>query len=230
MSKLVIWDIDGTLMHCFGTGTDALQITYQEMYNVKDAMKNIDLSGVIDNQVMAEINEKNNILNFNKEAFTERYRHHLTVAMMSSKTPKLIEGVLEVLDDLQRPGFYHVIGTGNCFSGAEVKLQLTGLDHYFEHGAYGDDVDNRSQLLRLAKERAERHYRIKFNDFDVMVIGDTPHDVVSAKDNNFISVATTTGGYKEEQLASYNPDYIITNYSELNGVIENHWPRAFELF
>lgn len=226
----MIWDIDGTLMHCFGAGSDAISATYKELYNVDNAMNNVSLSGVVDNQVMSIINQKYRIQKFDKSTFFTRYGHHLKLTMTATKLPKLVDDIVEVLDDLQKPGLYHIIGTGNCFIGATVKLKLTGLDRFFEYGAYGDEVDDRNDLVRLAKERAEAYYRTKFSEKDVMVIGDTPGDIISARENQFISVATMTGYSQELLLMRHHPDYIISNLKELKGVMDNQWPKAFNLF
>ena len=227
MSKLIIWDIDGTLMHCFGSGRDAIEKTYLELFGVKDVMKNINLSGLVDAQVIAQINKEYQLTEFDDAHFYDAYGKNLYLQLTKGQGIVVIDGIENVLKSLQRPGLYHVIGTGNCKAGAGVKLKLSGLNDYFEHGAFGDEVHDRDALLALAKKRAEEAFKTRFNEDEVMVIGDTPKDITSAKSNDFVAVATTTGYYDEGDLAIHTPDFIIDHFSELIGVIENQWPKGY---
>ncbi|MCK8060706.1 MULTISPECIES: HAD family hydrolase [unclassified Fusibacter] len=227
MSKLVIWDIDGTLLHCFGTGKEALEATYKEMYGIEGAMQRISLAGVVDSEVIKTINSSYGLSDFDSAAFYRMYAERLMKLLTTGQGIVVIDGIEPVLKNLQRPGLYHVIGTGNCKAGARVKLELSGLSDYFEHGAFGDEVGDRDALLALARTRAEDVFRTKFLDDEVMVIGDTPKDITSAKSNDFVAVATTTGYYDERELAVHTPDFIIDHFSELIGVIDNQWPKGY---
>lgn len=227
MSKLIIWDIDGTLLHCYGSGRHALEDTYLTLYGIHKALEGIQLAGAVDLAVVEQINQHYQVEDFDHEAFFAHYAVQLTHHIKTGKGIEVLGGITEVLAHLQQPGIYHIVGTGNCEFGARVKLSMSGLDHYFEVGAYGDQTRTREGLLALAKARAEEAFKIKFNPEDIMVVGDTPQDIAAAKANDFIAVATTTGYYEERALAACAPDYVIDQFSELLGIIENQWPKGF---
>lgn len=227
MSKLLIWDIDGTLINCYGSGREALEKAYMDLYGIPSALSGISMPGALDLTTTLEINERHQISNFDFEGFFRHYSELLTQSIKTGKGIAILGGIDQVLETLQQPGLYHVIGTGNCRAGAYVKLNLSGLMHYFEEGAYGDEVKTRFELLALAKQRAESAFKLKFTASDVMVIGDTPMDIAAAKQNEFVAVATTTGYYDESALEAHHPDFMIDHFTELLGIIENQWPKGY---
>lgn len=227
MSKLLIWDLDGTLINCYGSGRESLEKAYLDLYGIESALDGIQIAGTLDLVTVLEINERHQIKHFNHDGFFKHYSDLLTQSIKTGKGIAILGGIDEVLETLQQPGLYHVIGTGNCRAGANVKLSLSGLMHYFEEGAYGDEVKSRFELQSLAKTRAETAFKLKFSASDVMVIGDTPLDIEAAKQNEFVAVATTTGYYDERALEAYHPDFMIDHFSELLGILENQWPKGY---
>lgn len=227
MSKLIIWDIDGTLLHCYGSGRQAMEDTFFKNYGVTEALEGISLAGAVDLELVNRVFLSNQIENADIPTFFSDYAKQLAYRIKTGKGIDVLGGITEVLTQLQQPGIYHAVGTGNCRQGARVKLSLSGLDHFFETGAYGDQVTSRSALLALARENAQSAFKIKFHAEDIMVVGDTPQDIAAAKKNDFIAVATTTGYYGEGALTIHEPDYIIDHFSDLLGIIENQWPNGF---
>lgn len=227
MSKLIIWDIDGTLMHCYGGGREALEKAYHLLYQVEDAMQAVSLTGVVDHQVVTFINQREGLNAFDPDRFYQTYAEELAKVLKTGKGITVIAGIEKTLASLQKPGLYHCIGTGNCRAGAQVKMTMSGLSQYFECGAYGDEVNDRDELIALAKARAEEAFKITFSADEVMVIGDTPSDILSAKAHDYVAVATTTGYYDEGTLAKHHPDYMIDHFDELYGILFNQWPKGF---
>lgn len=227
MSKLMIWDIDGTLLHCFGSGRQAMEESFLSLYGVEKALDGVMLAGAVDLAVVLQVQATHSLEDFVPEAFFSYYAGQLVKQIKTGKGIEVLGGITEVLSHLQQPGVYHVVGTGNCQPGARVKLGLSGLEHFFETGAFGDEVLTRGELLALAKRKAEDVFKVKFFNEDVMVVGDTPADILAAKANDFIAVATTTGYYGERALAQHEPDYVIDHFSELLGIIDNQWPKDF---
>ncbi len=227
MSKLIIWDIDGTLLHCYGSGRQALEDSFLALYGIENALEGIALAGAVDLEVVNRIFTHREISDYDLDHFFSYYASQLEHRIKTGKGIEVLGGITDALVHLQQPGIYHVIGTGNCKQGARVKLSLSGLDHYFEVGAYGDEVNARKQLLALAKNKAQEAFKIKFSSEDVMVVGDTPQDILAAKENDFIAVATTTGYYGEGALVVHEPDYVIDHFDDLLGIIENQWPKGF---
>lgn len=227
MSKLMIWDIDGTLLHCYGSGRQAMAESFLNLYGIENALEGIMLAGAVDLAVVKGIQDLHKIPNFDTHHFFEAYSQKLMHQIKTGKGIEVLGGITEVIKALQLPGVYHVVGTGNCELGARVKLGLSGLEHFFETGAYGDEVLTRSELLKLAKAKAEQAFKVKFLNENIMVVGDTPEDIRAAKDNDFIAVATTTGYYGERALSAHGPDYVIDHFGELLGIIENQWPKGF---
>jgi phosphoglycolate phosphatase-like HAD superfamily hydrolase len=125
---------------------------------------------------------------------------------------KLHIGVRELIDELST---YQRIClgllTGNVERGARMKLAPFGLNEYFPIGAFGCDSASRLELPAVAQQRGKSYYDIDFKPEDIIIIGDSIHDVRCANHYGAISVAVTTGRTTKEELMQENPDYLVDN-------------------
>ena len=158
--RLLLFDIDGTLIHSGGAGVQALKSAFKERFGIDDDLHDIEIAGMTDSGIVLSILNKHRISasNENVSAFLDSYVHFLSLELPRRKG-KLLPGVLELLDRLKsRPHVVLALLTGNVSRGAQLKLEHYGVWHFFEFGAFADDHRDRNELGHFARARAkEKH-------------------------------------------------------------------------
>lgn len=219
--KLLIWDIDGTLINSKGCGRKAMDKAFWRRYNIKEGFKNVSIAGRLDWQIVKDALKNNKIIEENIREFFNIYGEMLKYELEANTSPEILPGVKEFLDYTYRDeNIYHAVGTGNCEIGAKLKLSHLGLDHYFEIGGFGDEELERWELIDKVVKKAEEYYNISFRKENIYVIGDTPRDIESGKKIGVKSVAVATGVYKFDELLKYEPDYIYNNLVEFKSFLK----------
>lgn len=219
MKKLLIWDIDGTILDCKGCGRMALSRTFERLHGHRDAFVDVDLTGKIDIEVIEEVVRHHVISDFNLERFMTAYGRVLEDVMHQIEGIGVLPGVREVLDRIKdEKDYYLTIATGNCKTGALGKMSHCGVDAYFETGAYGDQARDRAALIGVAIRNAQAHYGVDFDETGIFYLGDTPKDIEAAKANGIQSVAVSTGFYTREALKSHLPHYLLESMEDMDQV------------
>jgi phosphoglycolate phosphatase len=220
--RLLLFDIDGTLIHSGGAGVHALKLAFTERFGIADDLHDIEIAGMTDSGIVVSILKKHQIpvTNENISAFLDSYVHFLSLEL-PRREGKLLPGVLELLKRLKsRPQLVLALLTGNVSRGAQLKLEHYGVWHFFEFGAFADDHQDRNRLGRFARARAlEKHGR-EFSATAIDVIGDTPRDIACGKAFGARTVAVATGTWTREQLAEHQPDFLIDDLSDVDRVID----------
>ncbi len=129
----------------------------------------------------------------------------------------VLPGVLELIDDLRKLPEPPVIGllTGNIRLGAEIKLRHYDLWRHFEMGAFGDDHSDRNQLAVIARERGMKLLGSDLGARDIVVIGDTPHDIRCAQAIDARCLAVATGASSRDELAAHKPGWLVNDLREI---------------
>ena len=220
--RLLLFDIDGTLIHSGGAGVYALKLTLAERFGIADDLDNIEIAGMTDSGIVVSILKKHRIptTNENIAAFLDSYVHFLSLELPRRKG-KLLPGVLELLEKLKsRPHLVLALLTGNVLRGAQLKLEHYGVWHFFEFGAFADDHQDRNQLGPFAVARAREKHGHEFSATEIDVIGDTPRDITCGKAFGARTIAVATGTCSREQLAEHQPDFLIDDLSDVDRVID----------
>jgi phosphoglycolate phosphatase len=220
-TKLLLFDIDGTLITSGGAGERALRLALKDRFGHDDDLSTIEIAGRTDGSIARRICEKYGIEQTpeNLSAFLDGYLHHLAIELNHSKGRRL-PGIVELLNALKAlPHVAVALLTGNLERGAEIKLTHYGIWHYFEFGAYADDHHDRNQLGKFAKARATKKHGVEFVPENIFVIGDTPHDIDCGRAVGAKTVAIATGNFSREQLAAHSPDYLFDDFSNTAEVI-----------
>lgn len=220
-TKLILFDIDGTLITSGGAGERSLRMAVKDCFGAEDDLKGIEIAGRTDTGIARQLFARYDMEQTaeNTRAFFERYLHHLSTQLGRSKGT-LLPGTLELLNALRtRPHVAVALLTGNLSRGAEIKLTHYGIWEYFEFGAYADDNADRNRLGPFAQARALEKHGVEFSPGDTYVLGDTPHDVDCGRAFGAKTVAIATGNYTREQLAARNPDFLFDDLSDVAGVI-----------
>jgi phosphoglycolate phosphatase len=214
MNKLILFDIDGTLITTGGAGTRSMNLAFKELFGIEKAFAQIPMAGKTDIQIMKEGLKTHGLpyLNGNVGRMTEKYIDFLKVEIKNPEK-RLKHGVKEALDMLKEMDMTIGLLTGNLRTGARIKLGACGIDDYFIDGAFGSDHEDRDKLLPIAIDK----FLARGNHFspeNCIVIGDTPRDVQCAKVHGARCIAVSTGPYSREDLLTTEADIVVDSLSE----------------
>jgi len=222
--KILLFDIDGTLINSGGSGKHAMEVAFEEVYGISNGLENVLLSGQTDPKILLEAFQKYGLAwqDGQIEKFKKRYFIHLAEDMQRPRPKRrIMPGFPQLLDELKKMPETHIgLLTGNWIRGAEIKLAHFGLWQYFEFGAFGDDETDRNKLVPHALRRAEEKFNIQPNHDAVYVIGDTPRDIYCARPHGAVAIAVATGEYSVEDLRAEKPDFLFEDLSEVEKVLE----------
>ena len=218
--RLILFDIDGTILTSGGAGEKALRLAVEDRFGVKDDLAGIEIAGRTDTGIARQI-----FLRYGLEPAEEAlmdflgfYLRHLE-ALLPTLPGRLLPGLLPLLEALRAdPEVLLGLLTGNLRRGAELKLRHYGVWEYFPFGAFADDHADRNELGRFATERALAH-AAAIPAERVFVLGDTPHDIACGRAIGARTVAVATGGATRPQLAEHHPDYLFEDLADLPAVL-----------
>ncbi len=218
MVKLVLFDIDGTLIRSGGAGVKAFEQTFSEVFGLPEATKTLSFAGRTDVSLVRECFKLHrvDINEANFQRFFDAYPSRLE-KLLGALRGAVLPGIHDFLDSLESTPNRPVIGllTGNIRRGAELKLRHFGLWDRFETGAFADDHEDRNCIAAAAKSRGEQLLGRKLKGEEVVVVGDTPHDVTCARSIGAKVLAVATGIHTRDQLAQERPDWVVQKISEL---------------
>jgi phosphoglycolate phosphatase len=219
--RLLLFDIDGTLIVSGGAGEGALKDAMKERFGVEEDLVGITLAGSTDALIARVLLQKHclAVTAENSAALLESYLQHLP-HRLPKHAGRILPGILPLLEDLKtREEFVLALLTGNLQRGAEIKLTHYGMWSHFEFGAFADDHHDRNELGHFARARAVDHRGIHFAPENIYVIGDTPRDIECGRAIGAKTVAIATGNYPVEVLREFHPDFLFADLSETEAVI-----------
>ena len=221
IKRLLLFDIDSTLINTGGAGVQALKLASKKTFGVDDDLSGIEIAGRTDSGIARQILAKHG-----KKPTTEDVRAFLDIYVellpqkLASCDGQVLAGIRQLLDRLQsRPHLTLGLLTGNLARGAQLKLEYYGLWKYFRFGAFADDHHDRNQLGMVACKRGREHTGWDFEPSRVDVIGDTEHDVACGKAIGARTVAIASGSRSREALAQSSPDFLFNDLSQTDEVI-----------
>ena len=222
-SRLVLFDIDCTLIDTGGAGLSAISATAEKIFGNEGPP--LDLAGSTDSGIVRGLFE-----HFERpyDAVIEAEFYEVYLPLMQKNLEsdefdgKVLPGVESLIASLELNG--HTLGllTGNIEQGAIVKAAHYGLEEHFRFGAYGDDHWDRNKLGPIALERASRHTGKPFSADDVLVIGDTPKDVACAHAMGAPCLAVATGSFNVDQLRECGADQVLETLEGAEETLFSH--------
>ncbi len=223
MPKLVLFDIDGTLVLTGRAGLRAMNRACEEILGHREALDGIPVAGRTDWIILHDALRKIG-RDLDDDLFAqlrERYLAHLDeeIDRPAEGVKAVMPGVRVLLDELQaRDDAFLGLLTGNFEQGARIKLEHFGLWHYFRCGAFGDDHSDRNALVPFALERANR-CGLEAAPADVIVVGDTPHDIACPHGVGALPVGVATGSFTVEQLRASGGDIVFEGLSDTDAFL-----------
>lgn len=224
--KLLLFDIDGTLIHAGGSAESAFESAFESVFGVAECWGKTIPHGRTDPDIVQEICRNTLGREIDSDEYTrlcDEYVKRLEPSLSECSNFRVLPGVPELIQTLHRhPEVCLGLETGNIQKAAYVKLKRASLDTFFPVGGFGSDNSERSEIVRIANSRAIEHYSLaeKFEMIPVVVIGDAPQDVEAGKIFGAQTIAVATGRYSAEELARYNPDAIFSNFSDLDAFLQ----------
>lgn len=223
--RLVLFDIDETMITSDGAGRRAICRVLKDRYDIDPNKIKLSMSGKTDPQILTEIMteagiEKSEIASA-IPSIIEEYLVHLETEIRETRHYIVHDGVEEILAALatMENAFLGLL-TGNVERGARMKLERFKLNHHFPLGAYGSDSASRLDLPHVAKLRADEHFKTTFEPREIVVIGDSIFDVLCAKHYGAVSLAVNSGRTTREELAAQNPDHLFPTLADTQSVIK----------
>ena len=215
--KLLLFDVDQTLINSGGAGLRALDRACQKILAIENAMHGISPHGKTDPAIIREILRtrlgSESVHEDRIATLLEAYLLFLREEVPTSPGYRVMPGITEVLDELSaRSDTALGLATGNVEKGARIKLERGRLNGYFAFGGFGSDSESRTALVQRAAEAATYEFGRSFQATDIFVIGDTPRDIEAGRDAGFKTVGVGTGSYSVGQLLTAGADLAIPDF------------------
>ena len=218
MVELVLFDIDGTLVRTGGAGIEAFRKVFVTEFGATDGFEKLKFAGRTDTGLVREFFEYHKIP-MTEENLGRFFEHYVFLLdyILSQGAPRPCRGVMEFIADLRKLPRPPLIGllTGNIRLGAEIKLRHCGLWEIFEMGGFADDSEDRNLIAAAARERGNRLLGKKLRGDEILVIGDTPHDIRCGRFIGAKVLAVGTGGATMDELNAHNPDWAVEDLTHL---------------
>ena len=222
--KLVLFDIDGTILHGGGAGKRAVTRALIDVFGSAGPSEH-RFDGKTDPQIVRELmrhaGHEDPHIDAKMPELLERYLQYLDEELRSPPFSRVLPGVGELLDALEtRRDVVLGLLTGNLAPGARAKLTAVGIDpDRFRVGAYGSDHEMRGELPAVAQLRARMHLGLDIPGSDVVVIGDTPNDVMCGKAIGARAIGVATGHYSVDDLLQYDPFAVFKDLADTPAVV-----------
>lgn len=229
MMRILLWDIDGTLIRSVNTGGYKVYTipVLEEIFGTAGRLAEMKVSGMTDLQIVFEALRDEGITQEQILAQAEVLASRMTeearrVTGNGTKFFEVLPGVRETLVTLAKdPRYASALVTGNIKSMAYLKMELVGLEEFFTlPGAFGDESHNRRDLPARAAERIREYLRMDLAPEQFIVIGDTPNDIDCARHFGARALAVGTGRfYSREEILACEPDALLDDLSDVARVL-----------
>jgi phosphoglycolate phosphatase len=222
--RLVLWDIDGTLIRAGRTGAEVFDRAIERVFGIPPAAR-VSMSGKTDPQIVREYLALMEI---------EEADHHVPLVLQHLEAELagaadflaadglVLPGVVGVLSRLDAtPGVLQSVLTGNIAPNAVVKVSAFGLQRWLdlEVGAYGSDDADRRALVPIARDRAARLRGATFDTSEVWVIGDTANDLACARAGGASCLLVATGRASLSDLRQLGADVVVPDLADVEGIV-----------
>lgn len=223
--KLVLFDIDGTLITDGGASRAAFREALGEVYGYAGDLSRYDFSGRTDPQITHMVLRDAGLSREEVDASLPRlWELYLAGLARNAATPgriRALPGIHELVRALEEHAdVLLALLTGNIEPGARVKLGGADLNDYFPFGAFGSDSADRTELPPIAVQRASEHAGIHISGTDVVIIGDSIYDVRCGVPYDATTIAVASGKTPAETLRAENPRHFFESAQDLGAMMD----------
>ena len=227
MKKLVLFDIDGTLLWSDGAGRSAIRQALVSVMGTAGPIDDFPFAGKTDPQIVRELmtaaDHPRAANEIDAERVCNKYAELLeTELQVPGRELRVYQGVPSLLEELhQRADAAVGLLTGNIEIGAKIKLRAVGIDpDQFCVGAFGSDAQERADLPQIAAQRAEPLFGHVPQGEEVVIIGDTPADVTCGSAIGARAIAVATRPFSVEELQALGPYRVFADLTDTPAVLE----------
>jgi phosphoglycolate phosphatase-like HAD superfamily hydrolase len=221
---LVLFDIDGTLLLSHGAGTLSMLEAARELFGDEITFDGVEIAGRMDPLIWGEAARVNGVPDpaAHHDRFRKTYFRHLSRRLAAGHRVDLLPGVRELLEALGGVDDVTLgLLTGNYPETGRLKVQAAGLDPgLFPVAVWGSDGACRGDLPALAMSRHRQRVGGPVDPQDVVVVGDTPHDIDCARNQGCRCLAVATGIYSREALAACEPDLLVDDLTDTRRILD----------
>ena len=218
MKKLLLFDIDGTLLQADDATRQAINKTFGEIFKLENPQQNVPFAGRTDLGIFKDVAVTLLGRPFKAgelEQVVERYLSLLT-GELARCTFRLMPGVAKLLPLLAaREDFILGLETGNLEPAAYMKLKRGGIDHYFTLGGFGSDSEERAEFIRIAIARARNLNHGTIADDNIFLIGDSPYDIAAGRKAGIKTIGVLTGHADKNVLMAESPTCLLADLSDI---------------
>jgi phosphoglycolate phosphatase len=224
--RLVLFDIDGTLLNSAGMGRASMQRALGMIFG-SPGNPSYRYDGKTDKQIVRDVmrmeGHSDEQIDSRMDDLIELYLEGLRAGAKSGKfNVRPLDGIPEILDALEtRDDVVLGLLTGNVEPGARIKLQAAGIDpERFRVNAFGSDHEHRPELPAIAQRRAGEHLGLELAGDRLVVIGDTPADIECGRSLGARAIGVASGHYTVEQLRQHNPYAVFPSLANTAEVLD----------
>lgn len=216
---LFLFDVDQTLVNTGGAGGKAMNLAFRDLFGVENGFQGVEFSGRTDAAILHTALRLHHLPDGDFAALLRRfegaYVAHLA-RTLAETAGRVLPGIPQVVDGLaEAPGARVGLATGNFRRGAMLKLEHYGLTTHLREGGFGEDSEDRAEVLALAAHRLGGG-----GGQNVIIIGDTPLDVEAAHANSFTAVGVATGHSSVEELRAAGAELVFPDFGDVNAVLK----------
>lgn len=219
LMKILLFDIDGTLLLTGGVGTRSFQRAFRQRYGLEPDMSCYSPWGNTDFEIARTLLEhhfpaRKPMPTIEITGFLDEYLRCFHEALPQDDGFRLMPAALACIEQFGTSP-HHLVGvaTGNLSKAAWAKLERGGLRPWIRFGGFAEDGEQRADILRAAKQRGEALAGPGPHEW--WVIGDTPKDIAAARTIGAHAVAVATGKFTAQELTSHQPDVLLSTLTEL---------------
>ncbi|MBK7999273.1 MAG: HAD hydrolase-like protein [Verrucomicrobia bacterium] len=219
MVRLVLFDIDGTLILSGGAGEKAFAQVCETEFGIPNGTANLNFAGRTDTSIIREFFNQFQIAPSpaNFQRFLDHYVFRLD-HLLGQLRGTVLPGVHAMLRNLEALPEQPLLGllTGNIRLGAQIKLTHYHLWTCFRTGAFADDHEDRNQIAAVARDRGNQLLGRDLDGSEILVIGDTPRDVECANAIGARSIAVATGKFSREELLREKANWTVETLMDVS--------------
>lgn len=221
MKGLILFDIDETLTKSSKGHAEAFSVAFKKVYDIDATLELIVAHGMTDQQIIIEVLKKkglseSQILPKIKECMEVMIEYFDKIK--DSIEINVLNGVPELLEELNNQNFLIGLVTGNLEPIGRGKMNRVNLNHYFKLGGFWSDDISRTELVKLAIRRAEEKFNFEYRN-NVFLFWDTPKDIKAGKEARIITIGVATGIYTKKDLEYATPDYVVNNLQDIQKIL-----------
>jgi phosphoglycolate phosphatase-like HAD superfamily hydrolase len=221
--RLVLFDIDGTLITDSGASREAFDAALRQVYGFDGDLARFDFSGRTDPQIAYMVLRASGFDDPTIAAGLFSFWEHYLSGLARNATVarvRVLPGILALLEALvAHENVVLALLTGNLENGARLKLAPPQLNQYFPFGAFGSDSANREELPPVAVQRAAERDGHRFSGRDVVILGDTIFDVRCGVPHGATTIAIASGRTPIDTLRAENPTHAFTSAEDTTALL-----------